>query len=132
MLPGFEISIYAGGNPGGEGSGGLGAFSIRFDPPEVSRTRASKSPAQVTSLTATAYPTGGTAPYSYAWTRHSGFGAITATSPAAAATTFSASLEVGQTASATMRVTVTDATRAVAVADIPVTLSLVSSGGIEL
>jgi hypothetical protein len=64
---------------------------------------------------------GGTGPYTYAWTRISGSTDITAGSPSSATTNFSGTIEVG-TVNATFRVTATDAVLATATADVSVSL----------
>jgi hypothetical protein len=80
--------------------------SATVDHPTLS---ASDATAAKSTAAATVSVTGGTPPFSYAWTKVSG-GAITITSPGAASTTFSASgLASGETRSATFRCTVTDA-----------------------
>lgn len=67
------------------------------------------STASLTSDAVTATAAGGTAPYSYAWTKLSG-GAVTANSPAAATTTFTAaSMGIGESRTAYFLCTVTDA-----------------------
>lgn len=65
---------------------------------------------------ATATPTGGSAPYTYAWTRLTGSGA--AFSPTAAATKFSATVPASTLYSGTFRCTVTDALGATAIASV--------------
>lgn len=131
MLPGIDTSIEAAGNSGG--GGGQGAFSVAIFPAEVSRTASATGPAVLITNTVTAYPEGGTAPYSFQWTMRSGFGVVSAEAPDDAATAFSAFLNPGEMAEATMRVTVTDATQAMAFADILVALSLINrNNGVEL
>ena len=76
-----------------------------------------------TSAAVTGTPVGGTAPFSYAWTRISGDAQITAGSPAAAATTFSAACFDGIMYSAIFRLTVTDANGATASRDVQVDLT---------
>lgn len=86
---------------------------------------ASNSPptrAVATTPATVATPSGGTAPYTYAWTRISGSTAISADSPSSASTTFSGSVGVNAVISAVFRVTVTDASAATATADVNVDL----------
>lgn len=61
----------------------------------------------ITSSTATATPTGGTAPYTYAWTKVSG-DTMTATNPTSASTAFRLGVGPGDVKTATYRCTVTD------------------------
>jgi hypothetical protein len=77
----------------------------------------------ITSAGATATPSGGTATYSYAWTKVSG-DTVTINSPTSATTTFTAAVIAGHSKAATYRCTVTDSTAGtplVAYADIPLT-----------
>jgi hypothetical protein len=64
---------------------------------------------------------GGTGPYTYAWTRISGSALITANNPSSGTTLFSGTIEVGVT-TATFRVTATDAVLATATTDVSVSL----------
>jgi hypothetical protein len=64
---------------------------------------------------------GGTGPYTYAWTRISGSTQITADAPSAATTTFSGTIGA-ELVTATFRVTATDAAMATATADVSVSL----------
>ena len=81
------------------------------------------SSATTNSVTVT--PSGGTSPYTYAWTLLSG-DTLTVTSPSAATTTFSKTgMGTGDSFSATYRCTVTDSTGGTpltATADVPVTI----------
>jgi hypothetical protein len=74
----------------------------------------------VVSGNVTATPTGGAAPFTYAW---SVTGGISATSPTNAVTTMSASLADGDTASGTATLTVTDSLGTTATDSTPVTLT---------
>jgi hypothetical protein len=65
--------------------------------------------AGITTAAATVTPSGGSAPYTYAWARHSGATAISADDPTLASSTFSAALSLGQRVDATFNCTVTDA-----------------------
>jgi hypothetical protein len=76
----------------------------------------------VTSSAATALVSGGTGPYTYAWTKVSG-STFTVNSPTANATTFSTTLTNGQELSAVYRCTVTDSLAATAFADVTVNLT---------
>lgn len=76
----------------------------------------------VVSNTVTTTPSGGTGPYTYAWTRVSGSASIQATAPTAATSAFLAGLYDGTTKTATFRCTVTDSLAATATIDVPVTL----------
>lgn len=127
MLPGTEMGVQSGSNPGGGGGGGgFGSFSVVFNPASVEETRSGTSSSVVTSNFVTVYPSGGVAPYSVEWSFQSGFSIVTADYPTSDSTTFSAMLAPGQTREAIMRATVTDAAMAVSYADIPVSLTLIS------
>lgn len=80
----------------------------------------------VTSAAAVLLPTGGTPPYTYAWTKISG-DTLTVTSPTAASSTFSSTLTDGQTKSAVYRCTVTDSAGVPATAYDDVTINLTST-----
>lgn len=79
----------------------------------------SNKPLKVTTPTTTAIPSGGLAPFTYAWAQLSG-SPSTITSPATATTAFSAIAGVSDL-SATYRVTVTDSLGKTATADVPAT-----------
>jgi hypothetical protein len=75
----------------------------------------------LTTASTTVTPTGGTSPYTYAWTRISGSTLITANSASAATTTFTgATLASGTTYSAVFRCTVTDNVAATKTVDVNV------------
>lgn len=75
----------------------------------------------LTTASTTVTPTGGTSPYTYAWTRISGSTLITANSASAATTTFTgSSLASGTTYSAVFRCTVTDNVAATKTVDVNV------------
>lgn len=74
----------------------------------------------VTTGSITCSPTGGTAPYSYAWTFVSG-NSFTVDSPTSATTAFSTTLSTAETKTATYRCTITDANGEAAFADETVT-----------
>jgi len=84
----------------------------------------SASTASITTDSCAVTATGGTAPYTYAWTRLSGSTDIAADSASAATTTFTGtSLASGSTYTATFRCTVTDNAAATATVDVPVTIT---------
>lgn len=76
----------------------------------------------------TATPTGGLAPYTYAWTRLSGDGE--AMSPTLATTTFRDDVPEGETTEGTFRVTVTDSAAQTATADVTASFTNSYSGGL--
>jgi hypothetical protein len=95
-------------------------LSASVSPSSVSKT---DSTASITTASVTVTATGGTSPYSYAWTRISGSTDIAADSASAATTTFTgSSLVSGTSYSATFRCTVTDNVAATATADVSVTV----------
>lgn len=77
----------------------------------------------VFSNSVTVTPSGGTGPYTYAWSRFSGHSSIFAGSPTAATTEFSATFYKGQTRTAVFRCNVTDSLSATTFVDVPVTLT---------
>lgn len=114
--------------PGGGGGTGLSATAsvgtvfgseFRLQPPTAPAvlTVGSDTPSQVT-ITAS----GGTGPYTYAWTHLSGDSAIQVVNPTGATTGFVANLGKNQSKSATKRCTITDAAMASVTVDIGVTL----------
>lgn len=82
-------------------------ITLGVTPSSVFGTNNSTGIVLVTSSTATATPTGGTAPYTYAWTKVSG-DTMTATSPTSASTAFRLGVGPGDVKTATYRCTVTD------------------------
>ena len=72
--------------------------------------------------TVTVTASGGTAPYTYAWTRKSGIGSVVATDATSAATTFSETLSAGQYRTNIWTCTVTDDVAATTTVDVSVTL----------
>ncbi len=76
----------------------------------------------LTTDSTTATPTGGVAPYTYAWAKVSG-ATLTVTASTSATTAFQATgLAVGEARDATYRCTVTDSTAATATADVLITI----------
>jgi hypothetical protein len=99
-----------------------GSLTVSVSPSSLQKT---DTAASITTATATVTATGGTAPYTYAWTRISGSTLISANSPAAAASTFTGSTLVsGTTYDATFRCTVTDSAGTPAVKTIDVAVSI--------
>ncbi|CAB4153242.1 Tip attachment protein J [uncultured Caudovirales phage] len=79
--------------------------------------------ATLVTSSATVTATGGTSPYTYAWTRLSGSTLITATTPSAATTTFTgATLTSGTTVTAVFRCTITDNVAATKTVDVNVSI----------
>jgi len=81
----------------------------------------SRRPVRVSTDSSDATPQGGLGPYAYSWALLSGTATIN--SPAAANTTFSATIAPYTESVSTARVTCTDSLGAVATADITITLS---------
>lgn len=86
-------------------AGGGGGLTGYADKSSVGGTRLGAGP--VTSALVTVTAAGGTAPYTYAWTKISG-GAITATAPTNNATAFSGTVSLGETIGAQFQCTITD------------------------
>lgn len=82
------------------------ALSANLSPGSVSGSGTGNGPLTTDSCTCT--PSGGTAPYSYAWTYSSGDGAISADSGSAASTTFSVSGTAQETKTGAWHCHVTD------------------------
>ena len=121
------IQVYSGGAwrqvgnfsaPSGGGGGGGGTVSVSISPSPFSGT-GSTTP----SLTAT--PSGGLAPYTYAWTVVSSTAPMTVTHPSLATTTAysTTTLNPGDSINATLRCTVTDSLGTVGQADVSGTLT---------
>lgn len=100
------------------GKSGTPAFSASNNGPA---NAAGAGPSQTTN-SVTVTPSGGTAPYSYAWAKDSG-DTISANSPTAATTSFTGSTADGETASAVFTCTVTDNVGAKAYTSVVVTLT---------
>jgi hypothetical protein len=96
------------------------AFSASASPANVSGFRLGSG--AVTTNATTVTPTGGTGPYTYAWSLVSG-DTFTVNSPTAATTTFTTGLTTGQDKSAVYRCTVTDSLLAEATATVGVSVT---------
>ncbi len=92
------------------------AFSVSLSP---SYLYTSGAGTPLTSAVVTATPSGGTGPFTYAWTRLSGSASVTATAPTSPSTAFgSGALGVSSARTADWRCTVTDSLAATTSADI--------------
>lgn len=109
--------------PSGNGAPGAAlnattALSATVSPASIAKLTTSASD---NSASATVTASGGTAPYTYAWTRISGATEITANSTTAATTSFNCTgLAAGEVNNAVFRCTVTDSVSATATADVSV------------
>lgn len=99
----------------------------------VSGTAAFSSVNPMTTDRSVATPTGGLAPFTYAWTilSQTGLSGLTINSPSSASTTFTASVPSGNNGSATFRCTATDALGTTAHDDVTVGFTKIASGGLE-
>jgi len=98
-----------------------GSLTVAVAPSSLQKTATTAS---ITTATATVTAAGGTAPYTYAWTRTSGSTLITADSASAATSAFTgATLVSGATYQAIFRCTVTDAAAATKTADVSVSIT---------
>ena len=104
------------------GGGGSGLSAIASPGSATGAVTNSSLFTVVTSNSVTVTATGGTAPYTYAWTRVSGDSAPTPSSYTAAGVYWSASVGRDQERTATWRCTVTDAALDTATVDVGVTL----------
>lgn len=95
-------------------------LSLSVSPSDVSGLGSSNKPLRITSDPVMATPTGGKAPFTYAWAITSG--TATAATPTNATTTFSEVVSPGGSKSSTARVTVTDSLAKTAIADVSITL----------
>lgn len=86
-----------------------GALTVTAEPPSAIGTAYISDFVFVTTNSVTATVSGGTAPYTYAWTRVSGDAGFNALTGSSASTRFRISLDVGGEAFAVFRCTVTDA-----------------------
>ena len=107
------------------GSGAL-SFTVSLNETFVYEFRVGSG--AVTSSTITGTPSGGTGPYTYAWTKVSG-DTLILSGASSASTTFSATLGADETLSAVYKLTVTDSLLATATVTIGVTLVSFPSGG---
>lgn len=98
MIPGLVSAFY---RPSTSGS-----FSVTISTPSVSGV---STAGPVTSGSVTVVPSGGTAPYAYLWIRTNGDHSMTADTGTAASTTFSETLNGGDSTSASFWCRVTDA-----------------------
>lgn len=115
----FFINATTAGSGGGSGGAG-GTLAVSISPTDVGNFSTAPSFTGVTGATATA--SGGTSPYTYAWTKVSG-DAITIASPSSATTKFSVSgMASPETRIANFRVTATDAVLATAISDVQVSM----------
>lgn len=120
MLPGLD------GTMASFQGGGGGSLAATVAPASVSKTGSTTGANKtVTSPAAVVTATGGAGGYTYAWVRTSGSALITATSPAAASTTFSALLTPDDSVAAVFTCTITDAAGAHVAVVVNVTLALV-------
>ena len=106
---------------GTSGSSSFYATSNRY-----AATGTTTTSGAVTTNSVTVTPTGGTGPYTYAWAYVSGDAVFTATSPAAATTTFSGSVAAGEDKTAVWSCTITDSLAATAAVSIGVSISSLS------
>ena len=101
------------------GTSNAAPLSISISPSSLYNSRLGSG--SLTSPPATGTGSGGTGPYTYAWTYVSG-SSFTINSPGLASTTFTTSLTAGQLKSGVYRCTVTDSLSATASATITVDL----------
>lgn len=99
------------------------------NPSSVGGTQSSDQPITVTSEGTTASPTGGRAPFTYAWTQISGPSA-TITAPTMATTQFRATVNPFDTVSLSFRCTITDAVGQSASTEVTALLNNLGGGGI--
>ena len=103
--------IVAGFPGNASGGGGGGGLVVSATPATLSKFGTSSS---LTTSNATATPSGGTAPYTYAWTVPGGLG-VSANSPTSATSSFTATgLTPGNVVSCDATITVTDSLGATA------------------
>jgi hypothetical protein len=99
----------------------FGTLAASVAPSSITKT---DTTATIVTASATVTATGGTTPYTFAWTRIAGSTLIAATSTTAAITTFTGTTLVnGTTYEATFRCTVTDAAAATATVDVVVSIT---------
>jgi hypothetical protein len=102
-------------SPTSESGGTSGSFAVSVTPTTLTKSRStSSSSITLTTSAATVTVSGGAGGYTYAWTVASGDVTISANTPSAAASTFSATLSIGdEEKSAQFVCTVTDSAGAV-------------------
>lgn len=101
-------------------SGGSSGMSVTASPISAIGTQFSNSSVVVNTNIITLAASGGTPPYSYAWSRQSGSTGLTATSPSSASTRFAVTLGANEVAEAVFRGTATDARGRTAFFDVSV------------
>lgn len=105
------------------------ALTLSASPSSASGIAASNTPINVTTNSVTAVPTGGTGPFTYAWTVVSftaGASPVITSSTNAATTFRQNTMTPDTTASAVFRCTVTDAFGLTATVDVPADFELIS------
>lgn len=120
MLPGLEgtMSSFLGG--------GGGSLEATVSPGTLTRSAGTHSGGKtLVTSPAVVSATGGAGGYTYAWVRTSGSASITAATPAAASTTFSATVAPEETLTAVFTCTITDAAGGNVSVTVHVTLTLI-------
>lgn len=102
-------------------AGGM-SLTVTASPASAVGSGANASPIAVTSAVVTASASGGTGPYTYAWTELTMGTAIEALSPSSAATQFRATVAAGESEFADFRCTATDARGRTGTVDVSVSL----------
>lgn len=127
MLAGLDaIGGFVGSTSTSGGTGG--SFVITLNRTSITKSGIGTTARTLTTGLVTVTAAGGAGGYIYAWARVSGDVGITAGSPTAAATNFSATLSPGDTAMANFACTVTDASGAhLTTETVSVTITLDSS-----
>lgn len=121
MLPGMSGMMLAESSAGGGGT-----FAVEISTTEVTKTGSTRAGAKtLTTVPVIVTASGGAGGYTYAWARLSGDVEIAATTPAAASTTFSATLDPDEYKEALFECTVTDAAAQVIKKQVTVKMTLV-------